>query len=130
MATSPRRRGEKTWRARSTSGRSSWTRLTPRHGTTWGDWTWKPAGPCWPARPAAVLPMSVGAVALGAAWVATRHQLTPAKRRLREVLKRGRAEYDRLWQAWLDGAQSREGRDAAIDRMVEKMALDLVHPHD
>jgi tetratricopeptide (TPR) repeat protein len=79
---------------------------------------------------AAMWPMGVGAVALGAAWVATRHQLTPAKRRIRDALRHGRAEYDRLWQAWLTGEQSREGRDEAIDRMVEKMALDLVHPHE
>jgi tetratricopeptide (TPR) repeat protein len=79
---------------------------------------------------AALLPMGVGAAALGAMWVAKRHQLTPAKRRVRVVLACGRGEFDALWKSWLAGEQSRESRDSAIDRLVETMAVELVHPHE
>jgi len=75
---------------------------------------------------AALVPVGVGAAALGAAWLLSRDRLPGARERVRAALERGRIQFDQAWREWLDGRQSRATRDLAIDLVVEAMALELV----
>ena len=76
--------------------------------------------------PAAVLPLSLGAAFAGAAWWLTRDRLRPRREQVRRVLDEGRLELERLRGAWLSGQLDRGARDAAIDLLIETLALTLV----
>jgi Flp pilus assembly protein TadD len=76
--------------------------------------------------PAAALPLSVGALVAGVAWLKHRRSLPEVRARVRRVLADGRGQFERLWREWIDGASSRALRDQAVTSLVEKMALDLV----
>ncbi len=75
--------------------------------------------------PAAILPLSLGAAAVGVAWLATRDRLPAERERVRRALGEARARFDQLWQDWLAGKLLRDARDAAIDQMVEDLTLTL-----
>lgn len=78
--------------------------------------------------PAALLPLSAGAVAFGAAWLATRHALPAERRRVRLALEHGRARFEEVHRAWLEGRASREARDRDIDLLIEALAIQLAEP--
>ncbi len=71
------------------------------------------------------MPLSVGALAAGTAWLTGRARIEAERVRVRAVLAAGRAEFDARWQEWLDGATPRAARDAALEQLVEKLALQL-----
>jgi Flp pilus assembly protein TadD len=75
---------------------------------------------------AALLPLSVGAAVAGAAYWLTRGPLSTRREQVRRVLGDGRVELERLRGLWLDGGLDRGSRDAAIELLIENMALTLV----
>jgi Flp pilus assembly protein TadD len=76
--------------------------------------------------PAAAVPLSLGAAALGVAWMAQRRALGDERAHARQVLADGRLSFDDLWRRWLAGELPRPARDLEIDLLVENMALRLV----
>jgi tetratricopeptide (TPR) repeat protein len=78
--------------------------------------------------PAGLVPLTAGALAAGTAWLIGRGRLDAERARVRAVLERGRAEFDQRWREWLDGGTPRDARDAALELLVEKLALQLIDP--
>jgi tetratricopeptide (TPR) repeat protein len=74
---------------------------------------------------AAWLPLSLGAAAAGTAWLVGRRRLGDERARVRARLADGRVEHAAIVEEWLDGRLPRAARDAAVEALVERMAIAL-----
>ncbi|MSP58823.1 MAG: tetratricopeptide repeat protein [Myxococcales bacterium] len=69
--------------------------------------------------------VGVAAATVGVGWLVTASRVTPLRRRYAEHIARAKTDWQEARRAWLDGKQSRDGRDRAIDRLLERLAVAL-----
>lgn len=74
---------------------------------------------------ASLVPLGLLAATAGVSWMLTARRVTPLRRRYVEQVGEARREWERLRREWLDGKLPRAARDQAIDRLVERLAIEI-----
>ena len=73
--------------------------------------------------PLSILPIGIGAAVAGVGWLATARRATPLRHRYVELVAAARKEWQETRAAWLDHRLSRDARDRAMDRTLERLCV-------